>query len=74
MWRLTPALAVLIRDTSRLWRKHHLNYDQTKHIVEQVRRQLNLAAPVKRRRTVERLDRGEMERLIGSASKLLREQ
>ena len=60
-------LAALIRDTSRLWRKHHLSYDQTKHIVEQVRRRLNLAAPVKRRRTVERLDRGEVERLIGSA-------
>jgi integrase/recombinase XerD len=63
----SSALAALIRDTSRLWRKHHLSYDQTKYIVEQVRHRLNMAAPSKRRRTVERLDRNEVERLIGSA-------
>ena len=54
----------MIRETSRLWRKHHLGYDQTKYVVEQVRRRLGLHAPTVRPRTVERLDRTEVERLI----------
>ena len=33
-------LAEVITQTTRLWRKAHLNYDQTKYVVEQVRRQL----------------------------------
>ena len=37
-------LAAVIRETTRLWRKHHLSYDQTKHVVEQVRRRIGLAA------------------------------
>lgn len=53
--------------TAKLWRKHHLTYDQTKHVVEQTRRELGLAAPRERRRTVERLDRAEVERLIETA-------
>jgi integrase/recombinase XerD len=44
-----------------------LDYDQTKYVVEQARRQLQLAAPRARQRTVERLDRAEIERLIQSA-------
>ena len=57
----------MIRETTRLWRKHHLSYDQTKHVVEQVRRRLGLAAPTNRSRTVERLDRAEVQRLIDHA-------
>lgn len=57
-------LAAVIRDTARLWRKHELGYDQTKYVVEQVRRQLALAPATGRRRTVDRLDRCEVERLI----------
>jgi integrase/recombinase XerD len=60
-------LADVIRETTRLWRKHHLGYDQTKYVVEQVRRRLDLKPPVTRPRTVERLDRGEVERLIAAA-------
>ena len=52
-----------------IWRKHHLDYDQTKHIVERVRRELKLEPPTTRRRTVERLDRDEIERLIQAAYK-----
>ena len=55
------------RQTAKLWRKHHLTYDQTKHVVEQTRRELALEAPRERRRTVERLDRAEVERLIETA-------
>ena len=57
----------MIRETTRLWRKHHLGYDQTKYVVEQVRRRLDLRPPVTRPRTVERLDRAEVERLIAAA-------
>jgi integrase/recombinase XerD len=60
-------LAAVIRETTRLWRKHHLSYDQTKHVVEQVRRRIGLAAPTHRSRTVERLDRAEVQRLIHHA-------
>ena len=60
-------LAAVIRETTRLWRKHHLSYDQTKHVVEQVRRRLGLVAPTNRPRTVERLDRAEVQRLIDHA-------
>ena len=60
-------LAGVVRETARLWRKHHLGYDQTKYVVEQVRRRLGLAPPATRPRTVERLDRAEVERLIAAA-------
>src|SRR3954452_9870875 len=60
-------LAAVVRETTRLWRKHHLGYDQTKYVVEQVRRRLSLAPSATRPRTVERLDRAEVERLIAAA-------
>jgi integrase len=50
-----------------LWRKHHRTYNQTKHVIEQVRRELRLQAPRERHRTVDRLDRAEVERLIEAA-------
>ena len=59
-------LAAVVRQTTRPWRKHHLDYDQTKYVVERVRRRLGLAAPATRPRTVERLDRAEVERLIAA--------
>jgi integrase/recombinase XerD len=62
-------LAAVIRDTARLWRKHGLGYDQTKYVVEHVRRQLALAPPRARRRSVDRLDRFEVEPLIQAASR-----
>src|SRR5919206_2647788 len=63
----TSGLAAVIRDTTRLWRKHGLGYDQTKYVVEHVRRELDLAPPTGRRRSVDRLDRFEVERLIQAA-------
>ncbi len=59
-----PDLVEAIEQTVRLWRKHHVNYDQSKYVVEQVRKSLQLTAPKTRRRTVERLDRSEVEKLI----------
>jgi integrase/recombinase XerD len=61
-----PGLADIVLETVRLWRKHHLGYDQTKYVVEQVRRRLKLGPPGIRRRTVDRLDKSEVERLIRS--------
>jgi hypothetical protein len=60
-------LAAVIRETTRLWRRHDLGYDQTKYVVEHVRRELALAPPTGRRRSVDRLDRFEVERLIQAA-------
>jgi integrase/recombinase XerD len=54
----------VVRKTTKLWRKHHLGYDQTKYVVEQARRRLTLRPPSTRRRTVNRLDKIEVQRLI----------
>jgi hypothetical protein len=59
-------LTEIVSETVRLWRKHHLGYDQTKYVVEQARRRLKLQSPGTRRRTVNRLDKSEVERLIRS--------
>ena len=61
------SLRDLARQTARLWRKRHLTCDQTKHVIEQVRRELRLEAPRERHRSVDRLDRAEVERLIEAA-------
>jgi integrase/recombinase XerD len=62
-------LKEVARDTLKLWRKHHLTYDQTKHVVESVRKALKLEPPPQRRRTVERLDHDEVQALIHAAYK-----
>jgi integrase/recombinase XerD len=60
----THSLDEVVEQTFRLWRKHHLGYDQTKYVVERVRRRLALAPPRQRNRTVARLEHSEVERLI----------
>jgi integrase/recombinase XerD len=57
-------LAEIVSETARIWRKHHLGYDQTKYVVEQARRRLKLQPVGRRRRTVNRLDKLEVERLV----------
>jgi integrase/recombinase XerD len=57
----------VIREMTRLVRKHHLSYHQTKHVIENVRRRIGLGAPTHRSRTVERLDRAEVRRLVDRA-------
>jgi len=61
---MAQSLDPVVQETLRLWRKHHLGYDQTKYVVERVRRRLALEPPRTRTRTVARLDRSEVERLI----------
>ena len=34
----------VLRETTKLWRKHHLSYDQSRYVVAQVRRTLQLSA------------------------------
>ena len=57
-------LGKIVNEITRLWRRHHLSYDQTKYVVEQARRHLALQPPGVRRRTVKRLAKAEVERLI----------
>jgi integrase/recombinase XerD len=64
-------LAEAIEQTVRLWRKHHVSYDQSKYVVAQVRKSLQLSAPKTRRRTVDRLDRNEVEKLVVAPCALL---
>lgn len=40
--QFSAGLAEIVSATARLWRKHHLGYDQTKYVVEQARRRLKL--------------------------------
>lgn len=61
------SLGEVIQDTLKLWKKHHLSYDQSKHVVEQVRKTMGLKPPPERRRTVDRLDTLEVEKLIQAA-------
>ena len=58
------SLDPVVQETFRLWRKHHLGYDQTKYVVEQLRRRLGLKPPRTRNRTVARLEPSEVQRLI----------
>ncbi len=60
-------LAGVIQETLKLWRKSHLDYDQTKYVVEQVRKKLALSPPRQRKRTVDRLAMAEIEQLIAAA-------
>ena len=60
----THALDEVVEQTFRLWRKHHLGYDQTKYVVERVRRRRALAPPRQRQRPVARLEHSEVARLM----------
>ena len=60
----TQSLDDVVQGTFRLWRKHHLDYDQTRYVVDRVRRRLVLEPPRTRNRTVARLEPSEIERLI----------
>ena len=64
--QFASSLAEIVSETVQIWRKHHLGYDQTKYVVGQARRRLKLRPLTARRRTVERLDQSEIERLIRS--------
>ena len=65
-----PDLTAVIEQTTKLWCKHHLDYDQTKYVVEKSRKALQLVPRPNRQRTVDRLDSAEVEKLIQAAYRL----
>lgn len=62
-------LKELITATVKLWRKHHLSYDQLRYITKEVRRALGVERVKTRRRNIDRLSRDEERRLVGQAYK-----
>ena len=54
----------LISATIKLWRKHHLTYDQARYVSKEVRRALRIKRVKSRKRVVQRLSRDEEQRLI----------
>ena len=58
------SLKALISATTKLWRKHHLTYDQARYISKEVRRALGIERVKTRRRVVERLSRDEERRRL----------
>jgi integrase/recombinase XerD len=63
-------LDTVITDTLKLWRRHHLTYDQTRYVAKAVRQALTIARPSTRPRVIVRLSRAEEERLIGQAYRM----
>jgi integrase/recombinase XerD len=63
-------LSAVIADTLKLWRRHHLTYDQTRYVVKEVQRALAIARPPTRQRVIARLSRAEEERLIAQAYRM----
>jgi integrase/recombinase XerD len=61
------SLKALISATARLWRKHHLTYDQARYVSKEVRKALGIERVKTRKRIVERLSRDEERRLIQHA-------
>ena len=64
------SLKTVIAATTKLWRSHHLTYDQARYVAKEVRRALTLARPRTRKRVVARLSREEEQRLIQHAYRL----
>jgi len=63
-------LDTVITDTLKLWRRHHLTYDQTRYVAKEVRRAMAIARPLTRQRVITRLSRAAAERLIGQAYRM----
>src|SRR3989442_3010384 len=63
-------LDTVMTDTRKLWRRHHLTYDQTRYVAKEVRRAMAIARPLTRQRVIPRLSRVEEERLIGQAYRM----
>ncbi len=57
----------VISATVKLWRKHHLSYQNTKYVVEKARKTLGLKSEKKKVNIVERLSQEEAQKLIQTA-------
>jgi len=60
-------LKSIIAATKKLWRQHHLTYDQTHYVAKEVRRALAIERPKTQKRVVPRLSREEERQLIAHA-------
>ena len=63
----SKTLKNLIAETAKLWRRHHLTYDQARYVAKEVRSSLEIERTKTRKRVVERLSREEEKRLIQAA-------
>jgi len=63
----SKSLKSLIAETAKLWRRHHLTYDQARYVAKEVRSSLEIERTKTRKRVVERLSREEEKRLIQAA-------
>ncbi len=63
-------LKPVIAATQKLWRRHHLNYDQVRYVAKEVRRALALERPKTRQQVVARLSQDEERRLIAHAYRM----
>ena len=63
------SLKSLISATTKLWRKHHLTYDQARYVSKETRKALGIKRIKTRKRVVQRLSREEEQRLIQHAYK-----
>jgi integrase/recombinase XerD len=61
----------LIAAPTKLWRSHHLTYDQARYVAKEVRRALALERPKIRKTVVARLSRDEARRLISHAYRMM---
>lgn len=62
-------LKELISTTTKLWRKHHLTYDQARYVSKEARKALGIERVKSRKRIIQRLSRDEEQRLIQQAYK-----
>jgi integrase/recombinase XerD len=63
-------LRSVINATKKLWRQHHLTYDQTRYVAKEVRRALAIERTKMRQRVIARLSREEEARLITHAYRM----
>jgi integrase/recombinase XerD len=63
-------LKSVIVETKKLWRRHHLSYDQARYVAKEVRRQLSIERPKTRQRVVARLSQDEERKLISHAYRM----
>jgi len=60
---------MVVAATTKLWRKAHLTYDQTRYVSKEARKALRIERVKTRKRVVQRLSKQEEQRLIREAYK-----
>ena len=63
------SLKMVVAATTKLWRKAHLTYDQTRYVSKEARKALRIERVKTRKRVVQRLSKQEEQRLIREAYK-----